>query len=52
MDIVNGRTDGQTDKATTICFPFEGGGIKRMSNALSHVLAKAAVVAAYKLLDN
>ena len=49
MDIVNGRMDGRTDKATTIC---SSGSIKRMSNAPSHVLAQAAVVAAYKLLDH
>ena len=50
MDIEKGRTDGRTDKATSICSPF--GEHKRMSNATSHVLAQAAVVAAYKLLDH
>ena len=51
MDIVNGRTYCRTDKATTI-YALPSGIIKKMSNAPPHVLAQAAVVAAYKLLDH
>ena len=48
MDIVNGRTKRQL-------YALLSGSIKRISNAPSHVLdvlAQAAVVAAYKLLDH
>ena len=57
MDIVNGRTD----KRTTICSTF-GEHRKDVqctltyadsaANAPSHMLAQAAVVAAFKLLDH
>ena len=43
MDIVN---------ELWIIYPKNGLYRKRMSNAPSHVLAQAAVVAAYKLLDH
>ena len=50
MDIVDGRTVGQSDN---YMLSLRGGGaLKRMSNAPLHVLAQAAVVAAYKLLDH
>ena len=44
-----GRTVGRT-KRQLYALPLDS--IKRMSNASSHVLAQAAVVAAYKLLDH
>ena len=49
MDIVNGRTVRRTKRQL---YALPSGSIKRMSNAPSHVLAQAAVVAAFKLLDH
>ena len=49
MDIVEGRMVGRTKRQL---YALPSRSIKRMSNAPSHVLAQAAAVAAYKLLDH
>ena len=46
---MDGRMVGRTKRQL---YALPSGSIKRMSNAPSHVLAQAAVVAAYKLPDH